>query len=177
MKWVLYSIALVFMVGGAVCSPETSVAQPNSTDQTTTPTRLDDKAEAASYTKDVRPFLATYCNECHTGTKAKAGFNFEDYDALMKGSRKGKAVVAGEPDKSTLIRVLTGKGKRMPPAKYKNQPKAEDVDALKAWITAGAKDDTEKGDAEKKQANKGVAPAGRAAVVHEDADADSYHHE
>jgi mono/diheme cytochrome c family protein len=166
MKWSLYAVATgLFLAGSAV--------------------RADEKqAEPPSYTKDIKPFLATHCVECHNATKAKAGFNFDGFDALMKGSRKGKAIVAGEPDKSLAVRTLTGKGKRMPPSKYKNQPKAEEIDMLKAWIAAGAKDDSEKGD-EKKGAQSETAPAALSCLVRlvevltdESASAlEAYHHE
>jgi hypothetical protein len=105
----------------------------------------DDKGgDAPSFTKDVKPFLAAHCVQCHNGRMAKAGYNFEGFDGLMKGGRKGPAVVAGEPDKSVIVRVLSGQGKKMPPPNYKNQPRAKDVTTLKAWISAGAKDDSEK---------------------------------
>jgi hypothetical protein len=55
--------------------------------------------------------------------------------------------VPGDADKSLVVRALTGQGaKRMPPPMYKHQPKPEDVEMLKAWIAAGARDDSAKGE-------------------------------
>jgi hypothetical protein len=98
--------------------------------------RADDPAP--SFTKDVQPFLTTYCVECHNGTKAKSGVNVDGYKALM-GNRN--LVVAGKADGSRLVAVLTGKGKPMPPRK-RDQPTADEIRKVRAWIDAGARDDT-----------------------------------
>ena len=98
-------------------------------------------ADAPSFTKDVKPFLKTYCVECHGGDKTKAGLDLSTYDGLMKGGKK-KVITAGKPDDSGLVKVLTGGGKQMPPKTYKSQPTAKEIDVIKAWIKDGAKDDT-----------------------------------
>jgi hypothetical protein len=163
MKWALYSAAMLFLAGGAVCSgppaPQSADSKADRTQQNGNDTQFtsapadekksDEKTDPPSYTKDIKPFFTKYCVECHNAKVAKSGFNFDGYDTMMKGGRKGPGVVANEPDKSMAMRVLSGKGKAMPPSKYKNQPKAEDVAMFKAWINAGAKDDTEKGSSEK----------------------------
>jgi hypothetical protein len=97
---------------------------------------------APSFTRDVKPFLEKYCVECHNDVKTKSGYNLETYAGLFKGGKKGRAVVAGDPDKSLLFRTLTGKAKIMPPKKYSDQPKKAEIAMIRAWIKAGAKDDT-----------------------------------
>jgi hypothetical protein len=102
-------------------------------------------AEAPSYTNDVLPFLNRCCAECHQG-KGKGGVSVDTYASLMKGGKKGRqAVVPGQPDKSLLVLAVEGKtDKKMPPKKAAAQPTAEEIAALRAWIKAGAKDDTPK---------------------------------
>jgi hypothetical protein len=115
-------------------------------------------ADAPSYTKDVKPFLAKYCVECHNDTKAKAGVILDSYAALTKPTRRGPAVTPNKPEKSRLVATLTGSGKQMPPRKS-TQPKASEIDMIKAWITAGAKDDSETAPADKdarKESSPGV---------------------
>jgi hypothetical protein len=98
--------------------------------------------EQPSYTKHVRPFLDRYCVECHRTGKVKGRVNLEDYQAMMKSSRKGRmAVVAGKADQSTLVLTCEGKRPVMPPRKSK-QPKAEEIALVRAWVNAGAEDDT-----------------------------------
>jgi hypothetical protein len=64
----------------------------------------------------------------------------------MKGSRKGKQlVVPSQPDKSQSVMSTEGKsGHKMPPRKASAQPTAKEIAAFRAWIEAGAKDDTPK---------------------------------
>jgi hypothetical protein len=98
-----------------------------------------------SYTKDIRPFLTKYCMECHKSTNAKAGLSVETYDAIMKGSRKRKAVVPGKADESRLVTTVEGRTRPVMPPKNKAKPNEKEIATLRAWIAAGAKDDTPTG--------------------------------
>lgn len=95
----------------------------------------------ASFKDDVQPFFAKYCVQCHGDMKPKAGLGLTSYDALMKSKRK--AVVAGKPEQSRLILSMTGKGgKPMPPPKAQPKPSPDEIEKVKAWVKAGAKDDS-----------------------------------
>jgi WD40 repeat protein len=95
-----------------------------------------------SYARHVKPFLAKYCLECHNSDKFKAGLNLESYKGLSEGADSGPVLVPGKPDESRLILLVEGKDDpKMPPKKAK-QPKPEEAAVLRAWIVAGAKDDT-----------------------------------
>jgi hypothetical protein len=154
MKWLIYALAAaLFLVGSAVRADDKPA---------------DKKTDSPSYTKDIKPFIAMYCGNCHNAKVPRSGFSLDSYDALVKGGRKGPAVVANDTDKSVLVRVMTGKGKRMPPSKNKNQPKAEEIDMVKAWINAGATDDTPSDD--KKGEKSGAAPGAPAYFVRAFAD-------
>jgi mono/diheme cytochrome c family protein len=96
--------------------------------------------KAPSFTKEIKPLLAKYCVECHGAGKSKAGVNLSSYDDMMKS--KKKVVVASKPDESKLFTTMNGTGKKMPPKNYKNQPTAKELALIKAWIMAGAKDDS-----------------------------------
>jgi hypothetical protein len=88
--------------------------------------------KAPSFKDDVRPILATNCTSCHGGKKKKGGIDLVTYTAVMK------TVKAGEPDKSRLVKSLSGKGARqMPP---KSSLDTKEIDVIKAWVAAGAKD-------------------------------------
>lgn len=98
--------------------------------------------DPASYTKDVKPFLEKYCNSCHMGAKPKAGVQTDSYEGLTKNTKK-RLIVPGKPTMSTLVTIMESKGeKKMPPKKEKAQPTATEIAKIKAWITAGAKDDS-----------------------------------
>jgi WD40 repeat protein len=94
-----------------------------------------------SYARQVKPFLAKYCLECHGGGKAKGGLSLEAYPALRKGGDSGPALVPGKPDESLIVRLVEGKEKKVMPPKKAKQPKPAERALLRAWIAAGAKDD------------------------------------
>jgi hypothetical protein len=95
-----------------------------------------------SYAKDVRPFLARYCLECHAAKDPEAGLNLETYKALLDGGDHGPVLKPGKADESRIVRQVEGKPKPFMPPKTARQPKPEEVGVLRAWIDAGAKDDS-----------------------------------
>src|SRR5262245_58540584 len=99
-------------------------------------------AQAPSYSKDIRPFLAKYCLECHNAKTLKGTLNLESYKALIDGSDSGPVVKTGKPNESKLVLLAEHKDKpTMPPPKAKFQPTKDEVKLLRAWVAAGARDD------------------------------------
>jgi uncharacterized membrane protein len=99
------------------------------------PKKTDDKKEemTPTFKNDVQPLLNNACMNCHSGKRKKGGVDLSSYDAVIK------SVKANEPDKSRLIKSVTGQGaKLMPP---KTGLGDDQVKVLKAWIAAGAKND------------------------------------
>jgi hypothetical protein len=107
-------------------------------------------AGEVSLEKDLMPLFQRSCGTCHApdsgirgAIKNQTYFNTKE-DILAK---VGGPIVAGKPDESGLIKVLdqtTQFGKRnitMPPPKSED-PKwtAEEIEKIKSWIKAGAKD-------------------------------------
>lgn len=85
----------------------------------------------------VQPIFTSNCSPCHAGARGKGGFSIRTYDSVMKGSEDGPVIVAGDPDNSKLIKLITGQGSpKMPP---QADVPAADIEKLKAWIKAGAK--------------------------------------
>src|SRR4051794_31806026 len=80
--------------------------------------------QPSSFAKDVRPFLARYCLECHNAKTFKAGLALETYKSLKEGSDRGLAVVPGQPDESPLVVLAEGKKEpKMPPKKAMRHPR------------------------------------------------------
>jgi hypothetical protein len=95
-----------------------------------------------SYVRQVRPFLAKYCVECHPAENADGGLSVDSFKGLMAGGDHGAVLVPGKPEQSRIVRMVEGKtGPRMPPRKSK-QPLNDEIPLLRAWIGAGAKDDS-----------------------------------
>lgn len=104
-----------------------------------------EKADAAkenmvSYGREVQPFLAQYCSQCHNPAKAKEGYDVTSYATLTRPGKNGALVVPSKPDQSRLVEVMRGMSKSMPPSKSP-QPSPEEITKIAAWIEAGAKDD------------------------------------
>jgi hypothetical protein len=98
-------------------------------------------AGEVSYVKDVKPFLAKYCVECHNETKPRGGIALDSYAAMRKGN--DPVVVPGRPDRSDLVLVLTASSRKlMPPRSEKARPTADEIAMIRVWIVGGAKDDS-----------------------------------
>jgi hypothetical protein len=101
------------------------------------------RGQTPSYAKDVRPVLAKYCLECHNAKNFKAKLNLETFQGIMNGSTRGDVVVPGKADESPLVVLVEGKEKpKMPPKEARLQPKPKEIAVLRAWVNAGAVDDS-----------------------------------
>jgi nitrate/TMAO reductase-like tetraheme cytochrome c subunit len=76
--------------------------------------------------------FAGRCVFCHAGPEAKAGLDLNSYEALLAGGTGGAAVVPGEPEASLLVRRQSG------PVDHFGQFLDEELEAVRAWIEAGA---------------------------------------
>jgi WD40 repeat protein len=95
-----------------------------------------------SYARQVKPFLARYCLECHSGDEPKGQLSLENVKAILKGGGNGVVLVPGKPDDSRIVLQVEHKRKPFMPPKKERQPKANEVAVLRAWVLAGAKDDS-----------------------------------
>src|SRR5262245_36422401 len=99
--------------------------------------------EAPSFARQLRPFLARYCVECHPAQDPDGGLSLDTYKGLTAGGDNGPVLVPGKPDDSRLVRMVEGKGgQKMPPKRAKAHPRPEEFAVLRAWVAAGARDDS-----------------------------------
>src|SRR4051812_4623959 len=73
--------------------------------------------EPPSYAKQVRPFLAKYCLECHNAKTKKGGLDLESIKAMLEGSDNGPVLIVGKAEESLLVKLTEGKDKRIMPPK------------------------------------------------------------
>src|SRR5262249_48567900 len=65
------------------------------------------------------------------------------YKGLRAGGDNGPVLVPGKPNDSRIVLMVEGKiAPKMPPKRAKQHPRPEEVAVLRAWIAAGARDDT-----------------------------------
>ena len=112
--------ALMFIVGGVALAKEPPV----------------------SFAEDIQPILQTRCAACHQKGGdgfEKTGFDLTSYEGVMKGTKLGPMVVAGDPLTSNLMVLIDGRSDKsiqMPHGKKKLSQC--DRDLIRRWIKQGA---------------------------------------
>jgi hypothetical protein len=99
--------------------------------------------EETRYSWHVQPILEKNCLACHQpggqGYEA-SGFSMVSYDDLMKGTKFGPMVIAGDSEGSNLIVLMEGRADpsiSMPHGSIKPVSKT-DIDTIRRWIDQGA---------------------------------------
>jgi uncharacterized membrane protein len=87
--------------------------------------------------QDVYPILEEKCLACHHNPGAPLGLSMETYNELLKGSQNGVVVIAGDPEKSELIRRI--KGEAHPKMPFNGPPYLTELEIqlIASWIDAG----------------------------------------
>lgn len=76
---------------------------------------------------------------CHSGPTPAGGIALGSYAELFKGGKNGASIVPGKAGDSRLVKMLTGAVKpQMPPGPGL---KPADIEIIRRWVDAGAKDD------------------------------------
>ena len=87
--------------------------------------------------KTARSILETKCAACH-GPARMSDLDVRDRATILKGGKRGPAIVPGKADESLLYQAVRRQGElKMPPGKAALT--AAEVDAIRDWINTGAK--------------------------------------
>src|SRR5258708_3381845 len=90
----------------------------------------------ASGQDGAQAIFENHCVSCH-GTAPMSGLDLRQRDTILKGGKRGPALVPGKPDDSLLYHAVTRQGNlQMPPGKQALPP--DEVARLRSWIEAGA---------------------------------------
>lgn len=98
-------------------------------------------APAVDFEKEIQPFFANYCLECHGPDKAKGGLALTTRKAALKTLESGAlGIVPGKPGQSeVLARMTTSHGDDvMPPLKKDKRPQPREIENVERWIAEGA---------------------------------------
>ena len=99
---------------------------------------------AVEFSRDIQPLLERSCVACHSGERAKGGFQMVDRASLLQGGKRGEpAIVASHSEQSRLVRFVSDQVEdlEMPPLGKREKFPAltkEEVARLRAWIDHGA---------------------------------------
>src|SRR5712692_3514141 len=93
--------------------------------------------QSASVEKAAKAVLDAKCVSCH-GEARMSDLDFRELGTILKGGKRGPAVVAGNAEASLLYKAVKREGElQMPPGKTPLSP--SEVSALHYWIKAGAR--------------------------------------
>src|SRR5436309_12712498 len=98
------------------------------------------RTDVVSYEKEIEPIFYKRCLSCHSGAEKKSRFDISSYDALIKGGKRGAAIVPGKAEQSLLYKSMGRTANpQMPPPKDEKPCTAEELALVKLWIDQGAK--------------------------------------
>jgi mono/diheme cytochrome c family protein len=95
------------------------------------------KAGLELFKVKIRSVLAEKCVDCHGGDDVQSGFDLATRKGLIRGGSKGKAVIAGKPDDSRLIALISHNEDPHMPEGGDKLPAGE-IAAIRQWIELGA---------------------------------------
>jgi len=92
-------------------------------------------AQKITFDEHVLPVFKNQCLKCHNPDKPKADLDLSTYSATMKGGSSGLIVAGGDPDGSSLYKVVTHAAEPTMPPKSKLPDK--EIEIIKKWISGG----------------------------------------
>lgn len=128
---VFMALSLILILALAACSGQQTTSSSSSSGSQSGTGSTD-----VSYTNDVAPILDSRCASCHGGQRTESGFNLTNYASLMKGGRRGAAIVPDNSSGSLLVKLISsGQMPQRGPAVTPAQ-----LQTISNWIDQGAKD-------------------------------------
>ena len=142
---------LVLAAGIAICvTSVTAFAQTvPKTDLKPIEVRVSSRKEPVSFSKEIVELLEDKCTGCHGAVLAEKGLSLESLAGMLKGGKRGPAIVRGKADESLMFKMAAHRvAPVMPPEdKPANKPMTSvELGLLKLWIDQGAIDDSTEGE-------------------------------
>ena len=112
----------------------------------TTPLPPASTKTGVTYATDIKPVLDASCVKCHSGEKPKARLRLDTLENVLKGSKDGKILTAGDSANSFVVKCVAhttdDHDSWMPPLHNKaniGPLTPEQIGLIRAWIDQGAK--------------------------------------
>jgi mono/diheme cytochrome c family protein len=100
-------------------------------------------SSGADYESQVKSIFKKHCFACHGALKQEGNLRLDTVPSMLRGGDSGAAIAPGDAAASLIIKRVTSTdaSERMP---QEAEPlKADQIEAIKAWIAAGAKGPTD----------------------------------
>jgi WD40 repeat protein len=91
------------------------------------------------YDRDIEPILANKCQYCHSGAVKESKFDIASYETLVKGGKRGAAIIPGKSKDSLLIKLAGRTERPVMPPKSEDPLAPEELALIKLWVDQGAK--------------------------------------
>lgn len=99
-----------------------------------------DVQAAKAYEEVVKPILQEKCYSCHAANKQKGKLRLDLPEFIQKGGKEGNTLIAGDPEKSELVKrlLLARNDEHHMPPKEKPQLTENEIAILHWWVQTGA---------------------------------------
>ena len=97
------------------------------------------RKEPVEYGKDIETIFEKKCFVCHSGTEQKGKYDMSTHAKVLKGGKRGVAVVPGKSAESNLFLFCSRQKFPMMPPKSDEPLDSKEVTLIKLWIDEGAK--------------------------------------
>lgn len=97
------------------------------------------RADPVDYSKDVAPIFENKCLVCHSGNVVEAKFDMSTFAGVMKGGKRGPAVIPGKSAESNMFLFCSRQKKPIMPPKSEDPLNSQELTLIKLWIDQGAK--------------------------------------
>ena len=141
--WHVLLLAAVFCLGTAARAQQKPAKGPK---PQPIPIATIKRDKPVSFFEEVLPILEEKCLACHSLSLAESKLNLEEVSTMLKGGKRGPAIVPGRGAESLLIKTASRQLEPyMPPPEKKDyEPLTpEELGLIKLWIDQGAKDDSD----------------------------------
>jgi uncharacterized membrane protein len=88
---------------------------------------------AVDFDKQVQPFFANYCFQCHGPTRQSSRTRFDTKAGILA------RVTPGDSSKSLVYNYISSTSRNHMPPQGQDQPTADEIAMIKQWIGEGAK--------------------------------------
>jgi WD40 repeat protein len=134
-----HCIRLLLLAALWVCVPDGSAQEKKDSKLEAIPEVKLDRKDPVLYEKEVEPIFANKCFVCHSGKEINGKLDMSSYEKLMKGGKKGPAIVAGKSAESYLYKLCSRQQKPVMPPKEETPLTPPELALIKLWIDQGAK--------------------------------------
>src|SRR5262249_40318811 len=96
------------------------------------------------FSRDVAPIIENKCLVCHSGNVVDSNgkLDMSTYAGIMKGGKRGPAVVPGKSGESNMFLFCSRQKKPIMPPKTEDPLSPQELTLIKLWIDQGAKPPT-----------------------------------